>query len=122
MKGKVAELWRYPVSSMAGGQLAVARVEAGGIATGRIASPGREKHFIGVPRAHAKIADGGVAVSVDGRSWAGPEDALMREALSTTFGFKPMLKPFDPIGSVRFPPSLRARSDPPLDHGCTAQP
>jgi len=82
MKGKVAELWRYPVSSMAGEQLAVARVEPGGIAgdriwgvldeaTGRIASPGREKHFIGVPRAHARIADGGVAVSVDGRSWAG---------------------------------------------------
>ena len=32
MTGKVAELWRYPVSSMAGEQLAVARVEAGGIA------------------------------------------------------------------------------------------
>ena len=91
-------------------------------ATGRIASPGREKHFIGVPRAHAKIADGGVAVSVDGRRWAGPEDAAMREALSTTFGFKPMLKPFDPVEIGRFPPSLRARSDPPLDHGCTAQP
>ena len=78
MKGKVAELWRYPVSSMAGEQLAVARVETGGIAgdriwgvldeaTGRIASPGREKHFICVPRVHAKIADGGDAVSVDGR-------------------------------------------------------
>jgi hypothetical protein len=36
MKGKVAELWRYPVSSMAGEQLAVARVEAGGIAGDRI--------------------------------------------------------------------------------------
>ncbi|MBR1149646.1 MOSC domain-containing protein [Bradyrhizobium sp. JYMT SZCCT0428] len=115
MKGEVAELWRYPVSSMAGEQLAVARIEAAGIAgdriwgvldeaTGRIASPGREKHFIGVPRAHAKIADGGVAVSVDGKSWAGPEDASMREALSRTFGFKPMLKPFDPIGSGGFRP------------------
>ena len=28
----------------------------------------------------------------------------MREALSTTFGFKPMLKPFDPIGSGGFRP------------------
>jgi uncharacterized protein YcbX len=36
MTGKVAELWRYPVSSMAGEQLAVARVEAGGIAGDRI--------------------------------------------------------------------------------------
>ena len=28
----------------------------------------------------------------------------MREALSTTFGFKPLLKPFDPIGSGGFRP------------------
>jgi ABC-type uncharacterized transport system ATPase subunit len=36
----------------------------------------------------------------------------MREALSTTFGFKPMLKPFDPIGL----PSDRRRGRPRADN------
>ncbi|RYE84302.1 MAG: MOSC domain-containing protein, partial [Hyphomicrobiales bacterium] len=74
MTGEVADLWRYPVSSMAGERMAQLRVEAGGVAgdriwglldaaTGRIASPGREKHFIGVPRAHARAVGKGVALS-----------------------------------------------------------
>ena len=109
--GQVAELWRYPVSSMAGERLAQLDVEAGGVAgdrtwglldaaTGRIASPGREKHFVGVPRAHARVAEGGVALSLDGERWAEPDDAVLLEDLSRVFGFTPMLKPFDVAGST----------------------
>jgi uncharacterized protein YcbX len=113
--GAVVELWRYPVSSMAGEQLARLQVESGGVAgdriwglldaaTGRIASPGREKHFVGVPRAHARAVGDGVALSLDGESWAGPQDAELLEGLSRTFGFMPVLKPFDAVDSGGFRP------------------
>ncbi|WP_186420547.1 MOSC domain-containing protein [Bosea sp. CS1GBMeth4] len=115
MTGAVAELWRYPVSSMAGERLALAQVEAGGVAgdriwglldaaTGRIASPGREKHFLGVPRAYARVTGDGVALSLDGERWAGPEDAALLEGLSRAFGFAPVLKPFDAVASGGFRP------------------
>jgi uncharacterized protein YcbX len=113
--GQVVELWRYPVSSMAGEQLAQLHVEADGVAgdriwglldaaTGRIASPGREKHFIGVPRAHAKAMGEDIALSLDGECWAGPQDAELLEGLSQAFGFMPLLKPFDAVGSGGFRP------------------
>ncbi|MEI5664277.1 MOSC domain-containing protein [Bosea sp. CCNWLW174] len=115
MTGKVAELWRYPVSSMAGERLDQLHIHAAGVvgdriwglldaATGRIASPGREKHFIGVPRAHAKAVQECVALSLDGERWAGPRDAELLEGLSQAFGFMPMLKPFDAVGSGGFRP------------------
>jgi uncharacterized protein YcbX len=113
--GKVAELWRYPVSSMAGEQLDQLHVDGSGVAgdriwglldaaTGRIASPGREKHFIGVPRAYAKALGDAVALSLDGERWAGPQDAELLEGLSQAFGFMPVLKPFDAAGSGGFRP------------------
>lgn len=115
MTGAVAELWRYPVSSMAGEQLARLYVDAGGVAgdriwglldaaTGRIASPGREKHFVGVPRAYAKAVEDDVALSLDGERWAGPQDVELLEGLSQAFGFMPVLKPFDAVGSGGFRP------------------
>ena len=115
MTGQVTELWRYPVSSMAGEQLDQLDVDAVGVAgdriwglldaaTGRIASPGREKHFVGVPRAHAKAMGEGVALSLDGERWAGPQDAELLEGLSQAFGFMPVLKPFDAVGSGGFRP------------------
>jgi uncharacterized protein YcbX len=113
--GAVAELWRYPVSSMAGEQLTELQVESSGVAgdriwglldaaTGRIASPGREKHFVGVPRAHAKVTGEGIALSLDGERWAGPQDVELLEGLSQAFGFMPLLKPFDAFGSGGFRP------------------
>jgi len=113
--GQVAELWRYPVSSMAGERLDQLQVDGSGVAgdriwglldaaTGRIASPGREKHFIGVPRAHAKATGEGVALSLDGERWAGPQDTELLEGLSQAFGFMPLLKPFDAVGSGGFRP------------------
>lgn len=115
MTGQVTELWRYPVSSMAGEQLDQLDVNAGGVAgdriwglldaaTGRIASPGREKHFVGVPRAYARAMAEDVALSLDGERWAGPQDTELLEGLSQAFGFMPLLKPFDAVGSGGFRP------------------
>jgi len=113
--GEVAELWRYPVSSMAGERLDQLQVDGGGVAgdriwglldaaTGRIASPGREKHFVGVPRAHAKATGEDVTLSLDGERWAGPQDVELLEGLAEAFGFMPLLKPFDAVGSGGFRP------------------
>ena len=115
MTGQVTELWRYPVSSMAGEQLAQIQIDTGGVAgdriwglldaaTGRIASPGREKHFVGVPRAYAKAMGRGIALSLDGESWAGPQDTELLDRLSRAFGFMPLLKRFDAFGSGGFRP------------------
>ncbi|AZO81495.1 hypothetical protein BLM15_16910 [Bosea sp. Tri-49] len=100
---------------MAGERLEQTHVDTGGVAgdriwglldatTGRIASPGREKHFIGVPRAYAKASGIGVALSLDGERWAGPDDAELLANLSQAFGFMPVLKPFDTFGSGGFRP------------------
>jgi len=113
--GLITELWRYPVSSMGGERLEQAPVGPSGIAgdriwglidaqTGRIASPGREKHFIQVPRGHARFTGDGVAISADGESWAGPDDPETIEALAAIFGFRPLLKPFDPVPGEGFRP------------------
>lgn len=115
MTGAVAELWRYPVSSMGGERLAQLNIEAIGVvgdriwglldaATSRIASPGREKHFASVPRAYARVAEKGIALSLDGEHWTGPAEVDLLEGLSKAFGFRPVLKPFDPVGSGGFRP------------------
>lgn len=113
--GTVSALWRYPVSSMGGERLERAPVGLSGIAgdriwglldagSERIASPGREKHFIEVPRGHARFTGEGVEVSADSETWAAPDDPATIEGLSATFGFRPLLKPFDPIASGGFRP------------------
>lgn len=115
LAGAVSSLWRYPVSSMGGERLERAPVGASGIAgdriwglvdaaTGRIASPGREKHFIEVPRGHARFTGEGVEVSADGDVWAAPDNAAAIDALSDIFGFRPLLKPFDSVDSGGFRP------------------
>ncbi len=115
MTGSVASLWRYPVSSMGGERLERAPVGPSGItgdrlwglldaATGRIASPGRDNHFIQVPRGHARFSGEGVAISADGGSWAGPDDPATLAALSAIFGFRPLLQRFDSVPGEGFRP------------------
>ncbi|MDR6874021.1 uncharacterized protein YcbX [Bosea sp. BE125] len=116
MSGSVAALWRYPVSSMAGERLEVAPLDASGVvgdrlwgvvdaSSERIASPGREKHFIEVPRGYARwTALDGAAISADGTSWAKPDDAEVVEKLSSLFGFPAQLKPFVRRGQEGFRP------------------
>lgn len=112
----VSALWRYPVSSMGGERLSRAVVETAGVVgdrlqgvvdaqSGRIASPGREKHFVTVPQGHARYRDAaGVEVSPDGLAWAAPEDAPTLAALSRLFGFPARIDPFAPAGAEGFRP------------------
>lgn len=115
MSRRVSALWRYPVSSMGGERLECAPVTTSGIAgdriwglldssSGRIASPGREKHFVKVPKGHARLAGDSVAISVDGEGWADPQDETILSDLSQLFGFAPVLRPFAPFGSGGFRP------------------
>jgi hypothetical protein len=113
--GSVASLWRYPVSSMGGERLERAPVTGSGVegdriwglldaSNERIASPGREKHFIQVPRGHARFTGDGVAISSDGTEWAGPDDLGVLQQLSDVFGFTPVLRPFVSFGGQGFRP------------------
>ena len=116
MTGSVSALWRYPVSSMAGEPLEVAPLDTTGVvgdrlwgvvdaSSERIASPGREKHFIEVPRGHARWkAETGVSISADGTAWAEPHDAAIAADLSALFGFPAKLKPFVQRGEDGFRP------------------
>lgn len=115
MSRRVAALWRYPVSSMGGERLERAPVTETGIAgdrvwglldasNERIASPGREKHFVKVPKGHARLAADGVAISADGETWTDPDDEQVLSDLSRLFGFAPVLKPFGPFGAGGFRP------------------
>lgn len=116
MTGTVGALWRYPVSSMGGERLERLTLGPSGVvgdrlwglvdaAQDRIASPGREKHFVRVPLGHARFAGGdAVEISADGKSWAGPDDARVLGDLAGIFGFEPALKPFGPVGDAGFRP------------------
>ncbi|HEV7257198.1 MAG TPA: MOSC domain-containing protein [Bosea sp. (in: a-proteobacteria)] len=115
LAGSVSSLWRYPVSSMGGERLVRAPVTMSGVdgdriwglldaANERIASPGREKHFVKVPHGHARFTGAGVAISADGRQWSPPDDAAALQALSSLFGFMPVLRPFAPFGGEGFRP------------------
>ncbi len=72
--------------------------------TGRIASPGRDKHFIRVPLGHARFTGDGISVSADGERWAGPDDPATLRELTDALGFAPELKPFVPLGQPGFRP------------------
>ena len=78
---RVAELWRYPVKSMAGERLATALVTKAGIAgdrvvhvsgpRGRIVTSRTHPRLLGL---HASLGPAGEPL-VDGRPWSAPESA-----------------------------------------------
>jgi uncharacterized protein len=114
MSARVAALWRYPVSSMAGERLELAPVDATGVVgdrifgvidqtSNRIASPGREKHFVRVPHGYARLtASGSVEISAQGRHWTATDDEALLAELSQLFDFPAKLKPFVPPGAAGF--------------------
>jgi uncharacterized protein len=114
MSANVTALWRYPVSSMAGERLDVAPLDASGVigdrvwgvidrTSDRIASPGREKHFVRVPHGYARLtSSGAVEISAQGQRWAATDDEAALDELSHLFGFPPQLKPFAPAGADGF--------------------
>jgi uncharacterized protein len=104
---RVASLWRYPVSSMAGEQVERAVLGAAGLvgdriwgvfnrASERIAWPGRDAASSRVPRGYARLGESGaLQFSVDGRSWRAPVDDGTDVEVSGLFGFPAELKPFE---------------------------
>ena len=78
---RVAQLWRYPVKSMAGEQLTHARVRGGAIEGDRKLLVTDERGYVRTARSHPKLLkhratiDERGDVLVDGRPWTSPEVA-----------------------------------------------
>lgn len=104
--GRVAALWRYPVSSMGGERLERMELLPSGAAgdrthgvfhagTGEIAYPGRKREWMALPRAFSRrAADGAVEVSTDGQGWAGIDTPGGLAPLSALFGFPAAIRPY----------------------------
>jgi len=104
--GRVAALWRYPASSLAGESLAEMAVGTDGAvgdrlfglvdaATGEIARPDANARWHGVPRILTRLGvDGGLQVKTPGGEWlAAPGEAADRAA-SAFLGFQASIRPF----------------------------
>jgi len=103
---RVAALWRYPVSSLAGESMAEMAVAPDGVegdrlfglveaATGEIARPDAGPKWHGVPRLAARLGDGGGLEigTPDGEWLAAPGDEADRAA-SAFLGFQAAIRPY----------------------------
>jgi uncharacterized protein YcbX len=121
MIGRVANLWRYPASSLGGESLTEMAVDAGGAegdrlfglvdaATGEIARPDANVKWHGVPRILARLGDdGGLKVRIPGSDWlAAPSDEADRAA-SAFLGFDASIRPFDKAGAAGVGAAFSAR-------------
>jgi len=109
--GRVAALWRYPVSSLGGERLDRADLVPSGLAgdrthgifhaeTGEVAYPGRHRQWAALPRAFSRLdAAGGVEVSADGEAWHDPASPHGTEALSRRFGFPAAIRRYAEDGA-----------------------
>lgn len=117
--GRVAALWRFPVSSMAGERLERVEVLASGMEgdrthgvfhaeSGEIAYPGRDRRWSALPRAFSRLGgDGGLEVSLDGRNWGRAGDPRFTADLSAFLGFPAAIRAYAEDG-----PSPRYRRAP----------
>lgn len=73
--GRLAEIWRYPVSSLAGEALAEAAIDTAGVRgdrswgavdaiSGEIARPGKQPRWDATPQVAARLAGAGVEIRV----------------------------------------------------------
>lgn len=112
--GRVAGLWRYPASSLAGERLNSIAVSQDCIegdrlyglvdaATGEIAKPDAAKKWHGVPRIETRLEAGRLEVRVPGGTWlvAPGEDA--DRAASAFLGFDASIRPFEEGTSLPAP-------------------
>jgi uncharacterized protein YcbX len=101
--GQLAEIWRYPVSTLGGERLAVADLVSTGIAGDRLyglydeatdepSAPHRQKRWRQAPEALAQLDGQDVAVSLDRRNWHKDEDAAAM--LSEHLGFRVSLRSY----------------------------
>lgn len=104
--GRVAALWRYPVSSLAGESLKSMAVDAGGAegdrlygiveaATGEIAAPGKDRKWQGAPRIAARLVSGGrLEVRTPESDWLSAPGDVADRAASAFLGFEASIRQF----------------------------
>lgn len=106
--GTVAELWRYPVSSVHGEALDAAQVAPGGIAgdriwgirdaaTGEIAAPEMRKPWRGTPELEARTGADVPEVRAPGGTWHPVTTAAASAAASERLGFAVDFAPHTPF-------------------------
>ncbi|TPN17899.1 MOSC domain-containing protein [Mesorhizobium sp. B2-3-3] len=106
--GRVAELWRYPASSLAGERLQAIAVGADSIdgdrmfglvdaADNQIARPDREAKWHKVPRIRTRLTgDRKLEIAVPGGDWLAAPGAESDDAVSAYLGFAASIRPFGP--------------------------
>ncbi|RJT39554.1 MOSC domain-containing protein [Mesorhizobium waimense] len=104
--GAVAELWRYPASSLAGERLDAIMVDVEGIEGDRmfglvdatdneIARPDRDSKWHNVPRIRTRLTgDRKLEVAAPGGDWMAAPDADSDRAISAFLGFQASIRPF----------------------------
>lgn len=104
--GRVAGLWRYPASSLAGERLGSITVGPDGVdgdrlyglvdtATWDIARPDAAKKWHGVPRIGTRLAAGRLEVCIPGGAWLAAPGEEADRAASAFLGFEASIRPFE---------------------------
>jgi uncharacterized protein YcbX len=103
--GRIAALWRHPVSSMGGESLAVARLGPGGIEGDRIwgvadaegvAAPERKRRWRALPSVRARLAAAGPEVEAAPGHWVPAGSEAAADAVSRAVGTAVRLMPHCP--------------------------
>jgi uncharacterized protein YcbX len=112
--GRVAGLWRYPASSLAGERLDGITVRSGGVegdrlyglvdaVTGEIARPDAAMKWHGVPRIETRLVDGGLEIRIPGGAWMAAPGEHADRAASAFLGFDASIRPFEEGTSLPAP-------------------
>ncbi|WP_087002019.1 MOSC domain-containing protein [Rhizobium sullae] len=108
--GSIGELWRYPVSSVAGERLDHAEVSVDGVvgdrrfalvevATGTVAHPERDQRWHKAIFVKSRTtATGGVEVQVPDQDWLAIGAPHLAGLLSAFFGFEVTVRPYERSG------------------------
>jgi len=112
--GRVAGLWRYPASSLAGEALDRIAFGSDGAegdrlfglvdaATGEIARPDAARKWHGVPRIETRLKAGRLEVRVPGGDWLAAPGGDADRAASDFLGFEAAIRPFEAGTSLPAP-------------------
>jgi hypothetical protein len=104
--GRIAELWRYPVSSLRGERLDQALLDGQGVAGDRIwgvfdaaggdvASPDSEKRWRPTPELQSRLMHGEVEIAADDGQWQRADTSEAAQAASDFLGFPVNLRPYE---------------------------
>jgi uncharacterized protein len=109
--GTVLSIWRYPVSSTGGEQLAAAQLGKGGVAgdrtwgivdlrDGSIVGPEKRAEWRPVPTVLSRLTAGGPQVKTPWSDWLDAGSSEADAALSSFLGFEAALRPHVPHGET----------------------